>query len=175
MIMKRSRLALALLGAVGLFGAAMTPVVSNAGVVEGVKTAGGLMMYLGVVPASTVRGHAKSHPEANMHGGVPSGSHDMHIVVAVFDKASGERITDAQVKAHISEPGGLQRTVRLESMTVAGALTYGGFTSFQRGIRYQIGIEVARPPHMQGSGSPNTRPKMHRSPAVTAHFTYTHD
>lgn len=171
MIVKRSRLALALLGAVVLFGATMTPGVSNAGIVEGVKTASGLMMYLGVVPAATVSGHAKSHPEANMHSGVPSGSHDMHIVVAVFDKASGERIADAPVKAYISETGGLQRTVRLEPMTVAGALTYGGFTSSLRGIRYQTGIEVARPLHMQGSGSPIIPPRIHRSPAETAHFT----
>ena len=175
MISKHIRSAIALVAAAGMFAAVMAPTNSHAGVVDGVRTADGLMMYLGVVPAATVRGHAKSHPEARMHGGVPAGSQSMHIVAAVFDEASGARITDAKVRAHITEPGGLQRTIRLEPMTVAGALTFGGFTTFQRGIKYRIGIEVERPPHMQSSPSKNTPPRMPRVPAVTAHFTYTHD
>lgn len=166
---KRIRLTVALLGAVGMFGALVTPMASNAGVVDGVKNADGLMIYLGVVPAATVRGHAKDHPEAKMHGGAPSSSHSMHIVAAVFESDTGKRITGAKVRAHITEPGGFQRTIRLEPMSVADALTYGGFATFQRGITYQIGIEVDRSATKRGAaGSRRTHP-------ATAHFTYTHD
>ncbi len=60
-------------------------------------------------------------------------------------------------------------------MTVAGALTFGGYTTFARGINYRIGIVVDRPPHMLPSQSKQAPHAMHRKPPVTVHFTYTHD
>ena len=47
------------------------------------RTAGGLGVYLGVMPAELVKG------QPVMHGGVPAGRHEDHIVVAIFDAASG--------------------------------------------------------------------------------------
>lgn len=163
------------LASIALIGLLFAPAVSNAGVVDGVQTADGLTIYLGVVPAAVVRGHPTGHPEAQMHGGAPRSSHSMHIVAAVFDKASGARITKATVTAHILEPGGIQRSVRLRPMTVDGALTFGGYTSFARGIDYRIGIRVDRPPHMQPERQTLLPHRMHRVASVTAHFTYTHD
>jgi hypothetical protein len=153
----------------------VVPAPGIAGVVDGFKSSGDLAVYLGVVPAATVRGHPAGHPESQMHGGAPSSAHSMHIVAAVFEKDSGERITKAKVTAHITEPGGLQRSMRLEPMKIAGTVTYGGFTTFARGIDYQIGIRVERSPHMETSRSPQTPPRMHRVKPVTVHFDYTHD
>lgn len=164
-----------LVAAAGLTAALAVPAKTSAGVVEGAKAASDLMIYLGVVPAATVRGHPKGHSEAQMHGGPPASDHSMHIVAAVFDRSSGARITKANVSAHITEPGGLQRRVPLEPMTVAGALTYGGFAKFQRGINYRIGIKVDRPAHMEPPKPPQVQGRMHRVQAVTAHFSYTHD
>ena len=163
------------LAAVGLAGMLFAPVTANAGVIDGSQSAGGLTVYLGVVPAAVVKGHPTGHPEAEMHGGTPASSHSMHITAAVFEKASGARIRDANVTAHILEPGGIQRSVRLQPMTVAGALTFGGYTTFARGINYRIGIVVDRPPHMLPSQSKQAPHAMHRKPPVTVHFTYTHD
>lgn len=160
---------------IGVVGLLFAPATSDAGVVDGVQTADGLTIYLGVVPAALVRGHPTDHPEARMHGGAPRSSHSMHIVAAVFDKASEARITKATVTAHILEPGGIQRSVRLQPMTVAGALTFGGYTTFARGIDYRIGIRVDRPPHMQPERQTLLPHRMHRVASVTAHFTYTHD
>ncbi len=168
----RSRRVLAL---ASLAGVLFAPTTSSAGVVDGVQTSDGLSIYLGVVPAAVVRGHPADHPETQMHGGVPGGSHSMHIVAAVFDKVSGARITRANVVAHILEPGGIQRSVRLQPMTVAGALTFGGYTSFARGIDYRIGIQVQRPSHMPPQPMQHIPHPMHRAASVTAHFTYTHD
>lgn len=151
------------------------PTASVAGVVDGFKSSGDVAVYLGVVPAATVRGHPAGHPESSMHGGAPTSVHSVHIVAAVFEKASGRRTTNAKVTAHITEPGGFQRVVRLEPMTVAGALTYGGFTSFSRGNDYQIGIKMDWPPHMEAPQSPSTPPRMHRVRSVTVHFDYAHD
>lgn len=175
MMATTGRIAHRVLAAIGLAGLMIAPVAGHAGVVDGVQTADGLTIYLGVVPAALVRGHPTGHPEAQMHGGAPGSSHSMHIVAAVFDRKSGARITKANVVAHILEPGGIQRSVRLQPMTVAGALTFGGYTSFARGIDYRIGIRVDRPPHMQPSQQVHVPHQMHRAASVTVHFNYTHD
>lgn len=175
MMATTGRTAQGVLAAIGLAGFLITPVAGHAGVVDGVQTADGLTIYLGVVPAAVVRGHPTDHPEAQMHGGAPRGSHNMHVVAAVFDRASGARITKATVTAHILEPGGIQRSIRLRPMTVAGALTFGGYTTFACGIDYRIGIRIDRPPHMQPQQQVHIPHTMHRTASVTAHFNYTHD
>jgi hypothetical protein len=43
------------------------------------RTAGGLTVYLGVMPAEIIKG------QPTMHGGIPSGRHEHQIVVAIFD------------------------------------------------------------------------------------------
>lgn len=67
------------------------------------ETAGGLTVYLGVVPAEIVKGEHPSGPQ--VHGGVPRGAHEYHVVVAVFDAASNARVTDAMVTAKVSAVG----------------------------------------------------------------------
>ena len=69
------------------------------------KVAGGLAVYLGVMPAELIIGHAKGHAEAEMHGGTPAGPHVHHVMVAIFDDASGRRITDAVVTARVAGVG----------------------------------------------------------------------
>ncbi len=70
------------------------------------KTAGGMTVYVGVVPAEIVKGlDAASHEQGPMHGGVPKGAHQYHLVAAVFDAAGGARVADAAVNAQISAIG----------------------------------------------------------------------
>lgn len=109
------------------------------------RTAGGLAVYLGVQPAQMVRGHPPTHPERRMHGGPPAGRHDYHLVVAVFDAASGARIEDAEVTAVVSGLGHVGRTrIRLEPMRLADTVTYGGFVTLPGTDRYAIAVEVLR-------------------------------
>lgn len=150
----RSRKMLALAGLAGIL---LVPATSSAGVVNGVQRADGLTISLGVVSAPAV---ARAHPQ--MHGGTADKSiHNMHLVAAIFD-ASGARVTNATVVAHIYEQGGREWNVPLRPMPVNGALTYGGYTTFPRDSDYRIGIIVQRPV-----------PK--RRHPVTVHFTWTHD
>jgi hypothetical protein len=138
---------------------ASTPVL--AGVVDGVQTVQGLKIYLGAVPAAVVRAHSSGHAEAQMHGGVPArGQHAIHLVVAVFDDATGARITKANVSADIIEDGGKRWSITLKPMTIAGALTYGGYGAFADAEDYRINVRVTR-----------VRP----SQPVVAQFTYAHD
>lgn len=107
------------------------------------RTAGGLAVYLGVQPAQMVRGHPPTHPERRMHGGPPAGRHDYHLVVAVFDAASGARIEDAEVTAVVSGLGHVGRThIRLEPMRLADTVTYGGFVTLPGTDQYTIAVEV---------------------------------
>ena len=87
-----------------------------------------------------------------------------HIVIALFDSASGKRITDAQVTARVAElgltkvppfpvatrervPFGPQK--KLDSMLIAGTVTYGNyFTLPARGL-YRVQVQV-RGPSMPG-------------------------
>lgn len=108
------------------------------------KSAGGLTIYLGVVPAELVKGPGPHSSERPMHGGSPRGSHEHHVVVAVYDSSSNARITDATVTAKVSGLGlsGPQKT--LEPMKIADTLTYGAFFDLTRDL-YTIRVTVQRP------------------------------
>ncbi|MBI2717668.1 MAG: hypothetical protein HY245_01310 [Rhizobiales bacterium] len=125
----------------------------------GYKIVDGIALYYAVIPAEMVRGHPKEHPEGAMHGGVPSGKHFHHVMVAVFVAKTLDRITDAEVKATVSEIGLSGETKTLEPFTIAGALTYGNYFEMPSKTIYRIKVEVRRP------GSPET---------IETEFEYTH-
>lgn len=112
---------------------------------QGVKLADGLAVYAGVLPAEIVRGHPASHSEATMHGG-PTSPRDYHLVVAIFEAASGKRVEDAEVIADIGGIGHVgEQRLRLEPMAIAGSVTYGGFFAPRDRGRYEITVEIRRP------------------------------
>ncbi len=88
------------------------------------RTADGLAVYLGLLPAAMLKGHPREHTEGAMHGGAPAGRHAWHLTVAVFDAASGARVGDAKVEARVSELGLAGPRRRLEPMTI-GEYTSG--------------------------------------------------
>ena len=135
-----------------------------AGVVDGVKTVDGLTVYLGVVPAAVTRAHPQGHTERTMHDGIAKPTiHDVHMLVAVFNSASGERIRNVAVMARIHGDGRNLGTVRLTPMTINGALTYGGYASIGLLDDIMISIDIRRP-----GRTPKTS-------VVTAQFAYVHD
>jgi hypothetical protein len=109
------------------------------------KTVNGLTVDIGVIPAEIMKGHPKGHPEASAHGGPPTGQHEYHLVVAVFDAASGARITDAKVQARVSSLGLVGPQKPLEAMAIAGTITYGNYFDLPEKGRYTIDIEIERP------------------------------
>lgn len=125
----------------------------------GSKVVDGTAIYFAVLPAEMIRGHPKGHPETTMHGGVPSGKHVHHVMVALFEAKSFDRITDAEVKATVSEIGLAGKTKNLEPFTVAEALTYGNYFEMPSQTIYRVKVAVRRP------GSSET---------IEAMFEYTH-
>ena len=109
------------------------------------KIAGGLAVYLGIVPAAIVNGHPPGHAERTMHGGVPSGNREYHLVAAVFDAATSTRISDTQVTAQISGLGLAGIRKALEPMEIAQTITYGGFFNLPGRDIYTVKLEIQRP------------------------------
>jgi hypothetical protein len=107
--------------------------------------AGGLTAYLGVVPAEIVRGHPPDHPEGTMHGGPPRGTHEYHVVVAIFDAVADVRVSDATVTAKVSGLGLSGPEKVLEPMAIANTITYGGFFELPGADLYTIRVTVKRP------------------------------
>lgn len=91
------------------------------------KVVNGVAIYLGVIPAELILGHPKPHTEAEMHGGVPAGKHQQHIVVALFDNATGKRISGAKVSAQVHEIHLVGAQKKLEPMLIAGTVSYGNY------------------------------------------------
>jgi hypothetical protein len=108
------------------------------------KTAGGLAVYLGVVPAEIVKGHPSGHAERAMHGGTPPGRHQYHVVAALFDAATGARVSNASVTAQVSGVGLSRSTKKLELMEIAGTTTYGEFFNFPGSDLYTIRLTIQR-------------------------------
>jgi len=109
------------------------------------QVAEGVDIYLGVIPAEMILGHPKLHTEAEMHGGVPVGEHRYHVTVALFDAATGKRITGAQVKASVSELGlsGIEK--KLEPMLIADVISYGNYFRMSNTDVYRIRVQIRLP------------------------------
>jgi len=94
-----------------------------------------------------------------MHRGIPRGRDAYHVIAAVFDDESGERVENATVEARVSPLGLAPVTRPLESMQIAGTVTYGNYFTIRSNERYRILISVIR------SGETN---------AVTLEFSHEH-
>lgn len=108
----------------------------------GYRITDGLTVYLGVIPAALIQGHAADHAEAEMHDGVPRGRYAYHITVAVFDSVSGERVEDAQVRARVTPPGLAPVERNLEPMPIADTVTYGNYFTMRDDGPHRIRIEI---------------------------------
>jgi len=110
---------------------------------EHARVVDGIGIYIGIVPCELIQG-----PERQMHGGVPAVKHCHHVMLALFDNASGKRIEDATVSARVREPGasGVSGTVKtLEPMAIAGAMTYGNFFIMPEPGPFLIDVQIQRP------------------------------
>jgi hypothetical protein len=108
------------------------------------KTVGGLTVYLGVMPAEIIKGPGPHSGERPMHGGSRRGPHDYHLTVAVFDAASGARVSDASVTAQVSGVGLAGPSKKLEPMQIAGTITYGEYFRLPGRDTYTMKLTIER-------------------------------
>lgn len=112
---------------------------------NGVIVSQGFAFYYAIIPAEMIRGHSKEHPEASMHGGVPTRPHVHHFMVALFNAKTFDRIVDASVTASLGEIGFAGREKVLEPFVVDGALTYGNYFDLRPGTEYLARISAIVP------------------------------
>jgi hypothetical protein len=77
---------------------------------------------------------------------VPAGQHRYHVVVALFDNATGKRISGAGVKANVAEIGlsGVQK--KLEPMLIGGTVSYGNYFNMPSTSNpYRINVRIELP------------------------------
>ncbi len=135
----------------GVFGAVlagilvMLPAASSAGEVDQSAIVGGMIVYLGVVPATMLSEHPNVYGKHNAQCPVPGGSRSFHVMVAIFDKSSGRRITDADVTARVSPLGLVGREKRLGPVTVADVVAYCNYFKLSTNDTYHIKVEIRRP------------------------------
>lgn len=132
-----------LLGAIAVAGLVAIPAPGRAD--DYSRASGGLVVYLGVVPAEPIRAYSTAQAERHMHGGPPRGANHYHVMISIFDEATGRRVEDATVEAEVA---GLDRAgVRkpLEPMAIAGTVTYGNYFHMIGHDRYRIRVYIRRP------------------------------
>jgi len=108
------------------------------------KSAGGVDIYLGFMPAQKLRALPKGSPERAMHGGVPKGSGYYHVNVSLYEQGSRAPINDAKVRMRF-EPLGLNGTVsELQPMTIAAG-SYGSYVKPLTGTTYSLTVRIDKP------------------------------
>lgn len=149
---------LLLVSATALFGA-LALEAAGAGDIDGHKVAAGLSVYLGITPAAAIQANPGAHTEAMMHGGPPRGRHVHHLMAALFDARTGDRVEDVAIDARVTALGMAGETRRLEPMEIAGTVTYGNYFALQGNEAYRITLSIWR----EGRHQP-----------VTVEFTHRH-
>lgn len=98
-----------------------------------------MTVYLGVIPAESL----KERHETGMHS-PPSGKNQYHVTVALFERASGQRIKNAEVTAKVGEIG--LRTVekKLEPMVIDETVTWGNYFQMASPGLYRIELKIRR-------------------------------
>jgi len=112
---------------------------------ESFQVVDGIAIYLGVMPAQILHGHPKSYPESSMHKGIPPKAHRDHLVVALFDDATGDRIENAKVSGSVMELGLGSQKKELEPMKIAGTITYGNYFKMPDSNTYHIKLWILLP------------------------------
>ena len=113
------------------------------------RVAGAYEIYLGITPAVVIaRNYAPGSSERTMHGGVPSNPNDQHLMIALFNRNTGQRVGNATVTAKVwSADGGSVPVQRksLQSMSIAGSVTYGNYFFMPSSGRYDVRLSISVP------------------------------
>jgi len=103
----------------------------------------GTDVYLGVVPAETMRAR-QAGADSKAMPPVPSGSGYFHVSIEVRDNASKAEIKNAQVEARVANLM-TGETKKLEPVASASAGTYGNYFQMPGKDPYTVTVKVLKP------------------------------
>jgi hypothetical protein len=109
----------------------------------GVQRTADFVVYFGIMPAELAQSRLAAHPTpAPAHDAPPFLADTHHVIVAVFDARSGERVTDATVQAR-HEPGrGVATEKSLVPMPLGDALSYGNTFVVPDGTNHRFVLSI---------------------------------
>ncbi|MBN8739083.1 MAG: hypothetical protein BGP24_10035 [Lysobacterales bacterium 69-70] len=100
-------------------------------------------LYYGVVPAALSQAVLSAHPPpADVHGTVRFAAGTHHLVIALFDTSSGQRITQATVTVRHTPPRGEATTKVLEPMALGDTQSFGATFVIAEGRDHRFRIDV---------------------------------
>lgn len=105
------------------------------------KTVGGLRIFVGFIPAESLRAYPAGSVERGMHGGVPRGDDQYHLNVSLFDRVNNAPVVGAEVQARIERPGFGGESKTLEAM-VLGRPSYGTYVRVWPRTAYQVILRI---------------------------------
>jgi hypothetical protein len=127
----------------GMLGLSSLPGITLGTESETHKLVGGMEIYIGMIPAEVVRG--RDLPETKMHGAPPRGKNRYHLVVALFDEKTRQRIIDANITANVAGLGLGGTTKILEQMRVNDLVSFGNYFPLPDNTPYQVRLKLEVP------------------------------
>lgn len=106
--------------------------------------ADGVLIYLGVMPSNVLRNDPGHYGDHNEQCPVPGGGDNHHVLIALFDQLTGERIVDADVYVRVSSLGLVGPRKHFGAVDVDGAVTYCNYFDMPATDRYDVKIEIKR-------------------------------
>jgi len=107
-------------------------------------TADGITIYVGLIPTDRMWAHPEVYGEHKVTQKVPKGPNMYHVLVALYDRASGRRITDADVEMRISPLGLVGALKPLHPMMVGGVVTYCNYFRMTPNDIYRVRVSIHR-------------------------------
>jgi len=110
------------------------------------KVVGGMDVYLGIVPAASIRVQQPAKAETRqMHGGIPRGKGYYHLNVSLLDSRTKAEITNADVEATVEDPVMGGETKALDPMVFNETISYGNYFRMPGKDPYRITVHITKP------------------------------
>jgi len=110
------------------------------------KVVAGMDVYLGIVPAASLRvQQSRGFETQQMHGGIPRGKGYYHLNVSLLNSATKAEITDAHVEATVEDPVMGEDTKALDTMVFNDTISYGNYFRMPGHDPYRITVHITKP------------------------------
>ena len=90
---------------------------------------------------------------------LPKGKNLHHVLVALFDRHSGQRVVGAEITGRVSELGLGGRELAMAATKIAGAVSYCNYFALSAGQTYELSFSIRLP----------GQPQVHRTTFVHRH------
>ncbi|MBI2379518.1 MAG: hypothetical protein HYV16_02010 [Gammaproteobacteria bacterium] len=104
----------------------------------------GLVIYYGVLPAELLSRHELNAQGTHMSSRNALRSDAHHVVIALFDAKTGQRIHDAIVTARVIPLSGAPEEAALKPMRINDSMSFGNFFRLETDTPYVVHLRIRR-------------------------------